>query len=68
MAGELLVVIASQASLGARLHYSRELNDSPRMLATMIVILTIGLIVDALFGTVDRAIRRRWGVLDPAAP
>ena len=34
----------------------------------MIVILVIGILVDALvFGTLDRAIRRRWGLLDPAS-
>jgi len=31
------------------------------------VILFIGIAVDALiFGNLDRAIRRRWGLLDPA--
>jgi len=34
------------------------------LLATMIVILFIGIVVDlVLFGTLDRAIRRRWGLL-----
>ena len=31
----------------------------------MIVILVIGIVVDTLvFGTLDRAIRRRWGLLE----
>ncbi|MEV4843052.1 ABC transporter permease [Micromonospora matsumotoense] len=66
MAGELLVVGISQTSLGAQLTYSRELSDAPWLLATMIVILVVGLVVDAAFGAADRTIRRRWGVLDQA--
>jgi NitT/TauT family transport system permease protein len=64
MAGELLVVIASSTSIGVQLTYARELSDAPRVLTVMIAILIIGLLVDALFGAADRAIRRRWGVLD----
>ncbi|GAB3174931.1 NitT/TauT family transport system permease protein [Micromonospora palomenae] len=66
MAGELLVVGISQTSLGAQLTYARELADSPWLLSTMIVILVVGLLVDAAFGAADKAIRRRWGVLDQA--
>lgn len=64
MAGELIVVGISQTSLGAQLTYSRELSDAPWLLATMIVILVVGLVVDAAFSGADKAIRRRWGVLD----
>jgi NitT/TauT family transport system permease protein len=64
MAGELIVIIANQASLGQLLQVNRELSDSEGLLATMLVILTIGIVLDALvFGTVDRRIRRRWGLL-----
>ncbi|GAB3815646.1 ABC transporter permease [Micromonospora zhanjiangensis] len=66
MAGELLVVIATKTSIGAQLQYAREFSDAPRLLAIMIVILVVGLLVDAAFGAADRAIRRRWGVLDQA--
>ncbi|NBE80632.1 ABC transporter permease [Micromonospora rubida] len=66
MAGELIVVGISQTSLGAQLTYSRELSDAPWLLSTMIVILVVGLVVDAAFGAADRSIRRRWGVLDQA--
>ncbi|HEX2193636.1 MAG TPA: ABC transporter permease [Candidatus Limnocylindria bacterium] len=65
MAGELLVIIASQPSLGVRLQLSRELNDAEGLLASMLVILVIGIVVDAaLFGNAERAIRRRWGLLE----
>ncbi len=66
MAGELIVVGISTTSLGAQLTYARELSDAPWLLSTMIVILVMGLLVDAAFGAADRAIRRRWGVLDQA--
>jgi NitT/TauT family transport system permease protein len=65
MAGELLVIIATQPALGVRLQLSRELNDAQGLLATMVVILVIGVVVDAvLFGRLDTAIRRRWGLLE----
>jgi NitT/TauT family transport system permease protein len=66
MAGELLVVIAERTSIGAQLTYARDFSDAPRLMAIMIVILVVGLVVDAAFGAADRAIRRRWGVLDQA--
>jgi NitT/TauT family transport system permease protein len=67
MAGELLVVIATKTSIGAQLEYARELSDAPRLIVIMIVVFIIGIAVDAAFGAADRAIRRRWGILDRAA-
>lgn len=65
MAGELLVIIANQPSIGVRLQFAREFSNAPGLLATMIVILVIGIVVDLLlFGTLDRTIRRRWGLLE----
>ena len=65
LAGELLVIIAQQPALGVRLSLLRELNDADGLIATMIVILVIGIVVDAaFFGRVDTAIRRRWGLLE----
>ena len=66
MAGELLVVIATRTSIGAQLTYARELSEAARLMSIMIVILVVGLGVDAAFGAADKAIRRRWGVLDQA--
>jgi NitT/TauT family transport system permease protein len=64
MAGELLVIIAAQPSIGVRLQFAREFSDALGLLSTMIVILTIGIAVDlVLFGALDRAIRKRWGLL-----
>lgn len=66
MAGELLVIIASRRSLGVELQFARELSDARGLLAAMLVILMIGILVDGLvFGTLERGIRRRRGLLAP---
>lgn len=63
MAGELLVIIAERPSIGVRLQVAREFADAPALLATMVVILAVGLLVDsALFGAAERAVARRWGL------
>ena len=63
MAGELLVIIAKSSSLGHQLAVNRELLDAPALMATMIVILVIGIIVDTLFfAQIDKRLRRRWGL------
>jgi NitT/TauT family transport system permease protein len=62
MAGELLVLLGS--SLGVVLQNDRDNSDAPGLIATMIVILLIGIVVDALvFARAETAIRRRWGLL-----
>ena len=63
LAGELMVAIAYRPSLGQFLNQSRELGDTSYMIALMIAILAIGIGVDAVFGTVERGIRRRRGVV-----
>jgi NitT/TauT family transport system permease protein len=63
MAGELLVIVVGQLSLGARLQGARDLNDAPGLLAFIIVILLIGILVDIGFSAVDNALRRRWGLI-----
>ena len=62
MAGELLVVIANQPSLGVLLSTDQDQSDMQSATAIIIVILIIGIIVDQLFGLADRGIRRRWGL------
>ena len=34
----------------------------PSTIAIMIVILVLGIVVDAAFGVANRAIRKRWGL------
>ena len=65
MAGELLVLIPGQTSVGAQLQFSREFSDAPGLIAMMIVILVIGIVVDVVvFSTVERSIRARRGLVD----
>jgi NitT/TauT family transport system permease protein len=63
LAGELMVAIANRPSLGQFLTQSREFGDTSYMIALMIVILAIGIAVDAVFSGVERGIRRRRGVV-----
>jgi NitT/TauT family transport system permease protein len=62
MAGELLVLIANQPSLGVLLSADQDQADMASAISIIIVILIIGICVDSLFGVADRAIRRRWGL------
>ncbi|HEX2362302.1 MAG TPA: ABC transporter permease [Jiangellaceae bacterium] len=62
MAGELLVVIAKQPSLGNDLTFAREFANAPRLIAVMIVILVIGMIVDGIFSAIANGVRRRRGL------
>jgi len=62
MAGELLVIIANQPSLGVLLSTDQDQSDMPSATAIIIVILILGILVDRLFGLADGAIRRRWGL------
>jgi NitT/TauT family transport system permease protein len=64
MAGELLVIIANQPSLGVLLSTDQDQADMESATAIIIVILVIGIVVDTLFGRADRAIRGRWGLTE----
>jgi sulfonate transport system permease protein len=63
LAGELLVPIGGAASLGSALMYSRTVpNGAPWLLALMIVILIVGMVMDAIFGVFTRRIREKRGL------
>jgi NitT/TauT family transport system permease protein len=64
MAGELLGVVTGEPSIGFLLQNYRNLADYEAMMAMMVVILVVGIVVDSvLFGTLDRWVRRRYGLL-----
>jgi NitT/TauT family transport system permease protein len=63
MAGELLVIIANEPSLGVLLSTDQDQADMQSATAIIIVILLIGIFVHTLFSMADRAIRRRWGLV-----
>jgi NitT/TauT family transport system permease protein len=67
MSAELLVVAANQTSIGQQLQSAGRLFDMQQLLAIMVVIFIIGIAVDSLFGMLDNAIRRRWGLLGAEA-
>lgn len=68
MAGELLVLIGDRPSLGAHLHFARELSDAEGLLAWLVVILGIGILVDILvFRRLEDALHRRHGLTSDAA-
>jgi NitT/TauT family transport system permease protein len=62
MAGELLVIVAGQGSIGALMQGAREFNDAERVLTWIITVLVIGILVDALFRAADNRIRESWGL------
>jgi NitT/TauT family transport system permease protein len=67
MAGELLVLMPGQTSIGSQLQFAREFSDASGLIATMLVILVIGIVVDAvIFNSIERSIRARRGLLDGA--
>ena len=66
MAGELLVIILGQPSIGVLLSNYQDQTDMTGAISIMIVILVIGIVVDTLFAKADLAIRRRRGLLPPA--
>ncbi len=67
MAGEIVVQIVGQFSIGQSISVDQENLDFAAAASMLIVILIIGLVVDTIFTKADLALRRRRGLLDPAA-
>jgi NitT/TauT family transport system permease protein len=67
MAGELVVSIVGQPGLGVLLNTYQSQQDFADVASVIIVILILGVVVDMLFSKADTALRRRRGLLDPAA-
>jgi NitT/TauT family transport system permease protein len=66
MAGELLVIIMGQPSIGVLLSTFQDQTAMTSTISIMIVILVLGIVVDMIFTRIDTTIRRRRGMLDPA--
>jgi NitT/TauT family transport system permease protein len=66
MAGELLVLIFGQTSIGQMLSQDQNSFDFAGASSMIIVILVIGIGVDMIFTKADLAVRRSRGLLDPA--
>jgi NitT/TauT family transport system permease protein len=67
IAGEVVVIILGQPSLGVLLTNDQDQADMASAIAVIILILIIGIVVDLLFNVVNGRIRRRWGVAEGAA-
>jgi len=68
MAAELIGGLTGKLGIGQLLNGAGTQADYVGVFEAMIVILIIGIVIDALvFGTLDRAIRRRYGLIDAAA-
>ena len=68
MAAELIGSLGGHLGIGQLLNGASVQDDYIGVFEAMIVILIIGILIDSLvFGTLDRAIRRRYGLIDAAA-
>ena len=66
MTAEFLVLIPGHVTLGNLLSNSLNYVNPPALYSLIIVVVTIGVLVDVLFGRANLAVRRRWGLIDPA--
>jgi len=67
LAGELLVIILGQVSIGTLLNSDQDQSDMASAISIMIVILALGIVIDTLFSKADAVLRRRRGMTDPAS-
>ena len=68
MAAELIGGLGGHLGIGQLLNNSAALADYTGVFEAMIVILVIGILIDAcVFGIAERAIRKRYGLIDASA-
>ncbi len=68
MAAELIAALPGHIGIGQKLNVAYQNADYVGVYEAMIVIFVIGVVIDAaFFGNVERAIRRRYGLVDAAA-
>ena len=67
MTAEVLIPVAGSIGIGTRLDNAYSQQFFQVMMAYMIVILIVGIFVDALFTRADRAVRARWGLLSQSS-
>jgi NitT/TauT family transport system permease protein len=63
MAGEIIGIVSHQVGIGQQIQFARDFADAEQLVAIIVVIFVIGVVIDSLFGILDREIRRRWGLL-----
>ena len=62
MAGEIIALVGHRVSIGQELEQAQNLNNSAGLIEWMVVVLVIGIAVDAVFGVADRSLRVKWGL------
>ena len=62
LAGELLVSVPGVVALGSDMSNARNLGQADLVIALMVVILIIGMVVDAIFSSITNRIRRSRGL------
>ena len=62
MAGEIIAAVGHHVSIGQQLENSQTVNDTVGLLEWMVVVLVLGIAVDAVFGVAERSLRHRWGL------
>ena len=62
LTAELLVLVTGVPSIGVLFESDQEQTDMPSTISIMIVIVILGILVDALFVQANKAIRKRWGL------
>jgi len=67
MTAEVLIPVAGSIGIGTKLDNAYSQQFFQVMMAYMIVILIVGILVDALFARADRAVRARWGLLSQSS-
>jgi NitT/TauT family transport system permease protein len=68
LAAELITTFPGHIGIGQTLNQAQQNIDYTGVYEAMIVILIVGVVIDSLFfGTMERAIRRRYGLVDAAA-
>lgn len=66
MAGELILMATGGKGLGHLLEANRQLQQTSAVFAVMIMIMLVGMAVEATFGAIDRRVRGRRGLLATA--
>jgi NitT/TauT family transport system permease protein len=63
MAGEIIGIVSHQVGIGQQIQFARDFADAEQLVAIIVLIFVIGVVIDSLVGSLDRVIRRRWGLL-----
>jgi NitT/TauT family transport system permease protein len=65
MAGEIISVLPGKPTIGGQLQIERGFSHADGVMAMMLVILAVGILIDALvFSTLERRVARRWGLAE----